>query len=130
MGATGGDIMVMSGYSVQTTSGHVTIKTVNAGHAGVSGALTFSSGTTSAGNSGVLMFGTGSATGGKGGQVHIAVGSGNSGTGGNMQILAGQTWAANKDGGHVALLAGTGGQASAKYVLMLLEENTCFSLHS
>ena len=43
----------------------------------------------------------------------MGVGSGNSGIGGNMYMKAGQTWASNKDGGHVAVMGGTGGQASA-----------------
>ena len=45
--------------------------------------------------------------------ISVAVGSGDSGVGGNVYVKAGQTWADNKDGGHVALIGGTGGQASA-----------------
>ena len=111
--ATGGHVVVMSGYGLETTSGSVTVKTLNAGDTGVSGALAFSSGTTSIGNSGLISVGTGAATAGKAGMVSIAVGSGNSGVGGNVYVKGGQTTADNKDGGHVAIVAGTGGQTSA-----------------
>ncbi|MEC7001164.1 MAG: hypothetical protein VXX04_04920, partial [Actinomycetota bacterium] len=111
--ATGGHVVVMSGYGLETTSGSVTVKTLNAGDSGVSGALAFSSGTTSSGNSGLVTIGTGAATSGKGGMISVAVGSGSSGVGGNVYVKAGQTFAHNKDGGHVAVVAGTGGQSSA-----------------
>ena len=80
------------------------------GIAGVSGSLSFSSGTANDGNSGLLSLGTGASTAGKAGSVNIGVGSGNSGIGGNMYVKAGQTWASYKDGGHVAVMAGSGGQ--------------------
>ena len=66
---TGGEVVVMSGYGLVTTSGSVSIKSTNAGTSGVSGALSFSSGTTSSGNSGMLTIGSGAATVGKGGMV-------------------------------------------------------------
>ena len=44
--------------------------------------------------------------------MSIAVGSGSSGVG-NVYVKGGQTTAGNKDGGHVATVAGTGGQTSA-----------------
>ena len=111
LGATGGEVVMMSGYSLKTTSGAVTIKSTNAGASGVSGALSFSSGTTSSGNSGMLTIGSGAATSGKGGMIDIAVGSGNSGVGANTYVKAGLTLADDKDGGHVAVMAGTGGQS-------------------
>ena len=113
MGGTGGHVVVMGGYGVSTTSGSVTVKTLNAGHSGVSGALAFSSGTTSSGNSGLITLGTGAATSGKGGMISVKVGSGDTQIGGNAYMVAGQTTANNKDGGHVAIVGGTGGQASA-----------------
>ena len=58
----------------ETSSGSIVIKTSNAGTLGISGALTFSSGTTSAGSSGVLLIGTGTATQGKGGYIRMTVG--------------------------------------------------------
>ena len=113
VGATGGDVVMMSGYGLDTTSGAVVVKSTNAGHSGWSGDLSFSSGTSSSGNSGLLAIGTGASTVGKAGSVSVGVGSGNSGIGGNMYMKAGQTWASNKDGGHVAVMGGTGGQTSA-----------------
>ena len=41
------DISIISGYSTETTSGSIIIRTLNAGTKGVSGELMFSTGTTS-----------------------------------------------------------------------------------
>jgi hypothetical protein len=59
----------------------------------------------------MLTIGTGAATSGKGGMIDIAVGSGNSGVGGNTYVKAGLTLADDKDGVHVAVIEGTGGQS-------------------
>ena len=57
------------------------VRTANAGTAGVSGALTFSSGITSSASSGELRIGTGTAV-GKGGSISITVGTGTTLAGG------------------------------------------------
>ena len=75
--ATGGSISIHSGYSNAQSSGSIFLRTLNAGTTGVSGELTFSTGTTSSGSSGSISIGTGSASGGKGGDITIKVGDGN-----------------------------------------------------
>jgi len=72
----------------------VTIRSMNAGTKGVSGALVFSSGTSSSGNTGAIYIGTGAATGGRGGAITIAVGTGASGAGGDLILAAGGSSAA------------------------------------
>ena len=62
----------------------------NAGSNGVSGHLTFSSGTTSSGSSGELKVGTGTATKGKGGSISITVGTGNTIAGGVVTFSGGK----------------------------------------
>jgi len=76
----------------------VTIRTANAGVAGGSGKLVFSTGTSSSGNSGSVNIKSGSATGGRGGPVIIEVGSGNAANGGDMQLTAGSTSSAGSGG--------------------------------
>ena len=100
---------------VSPPAGSVTVKSVNAGISGVSGELTFSSGTTSSGNSGYVAIGTGASTSGKAGAIDIRVGSGTTNAGGNMLMRAGQTLTNAKSGGRVTVAAGTGGQASATF---------------
>ncbi len=50
-GSSGGFIAVTTGYSAQTSSGSFSLRTPNAGLAGVSGGISLSTGTSSAGNS-------------------------------------------------------------------------------
>jgi hypothetical protein len=50
-GSSGGLIAVTTGYSAQTSSGSFSLRTPNAGLAGVSGGISLSTGTSSAGNS-------------------------------------------------------------------------------
>ena len=45
-GATGGSISIRSGFSTESSSGTIIIRTLNAGAKGVSGELMFSTGTT------------------------------------------------------------------------------------
>ena len=113
--ATGGQIVMMGGYGLSTSSGSVTVKSVNAGHSGVSGELTFSSGTANSGNTGYVAIGTGASTSGKSGAIDVRVGSGMTDTGGNMMMRAGQTLTDAKSGGRVTVAAGTGGRASASF---------------
>ena len=71
-GASGGCIAETAGYSAQTSSGSLSLRTPNAGLAGVSGGISLSTGTSSAGNSGMIGLGTGEATGGQGGDVRVS----------------------------------------------------------
>ena len=64
----------------------VLILVPNAGATGVSGHLTFSSGTTSSASSGELRIGTGTATKGKGGSISITVGNGDTVAGGVLTL--------------------------------------------
>ena len=57
--ATGGSISMISGFGTKSTSGTIIIRTLNAGVAGVSGELMFSTGTTTTGASGDISIGTG-----------------------------------------------------------------------
>ena len=61
-------------FGTQMSSGSMVFQTSNAGSAGISGALMFSSGTTSSGASGVLEIATGTAEGGKGDCTRMTVG--------------------------------------------------------
>ena len=54
-GKTAGD--GATGEGTATTSGAITVRTLNAGTAGVSGLLSFSTGTASSGNRGALWIG-------------------------------------------------------------------------
>ena len=60
--SSGGALSVSTGRGAATSSGNLTIQTFNAGTSGVSGSLSFSSGTTSDGTSGFIAIGTGAAT--------------------------------------------------------------------
>merc|ERR1719183_3269296 len=89
-----------------TSSGSVTVRTMNAGDNGVSGRLSFSSGTASFGNSGSISVGSDRATNGKAGSIRVTVGAGNTGDGGGVWLFAGQTTADNKVGGMVSIRGG------------------------
>ena len=93
---------LFTGQGTKTSSGSIVIKTANAGTTGVSGALTFSSGTTSSGSSGELRIGTGTAVKGKGGSISITVGTGTTLAGGVLTLRSGAstTTAAARPGGH------------------------------
>jgi hypothetical protein len=84
-----------TGYGVQTSSGPLSFRTPNSGVAGVSGTLSFSSGTASDGNSGSIFIGSGRAHQGHSGSIRMTVGAGNTGDGGGVWIFAGQTTADN-----------------------------------
>ena len=83
-------IKLFTGLSGFSTSGGVTIRTVNAGTAGVSGKLSLSSGISTRGSTGAITAGTGKANIGRGGSIHLTVGSGSSGSGGDIETLAGK----------------------------------------
>ena len=59
----------------------------NAIEAGVSGIISFSTGTTSSGSSGAVSFASGTSAGGKGGDISIVVGEGNTAAGGDISLL-------------------------------------------
>ena len=90
---------IFSGTGSSTSSGDITLLTVNAGTVGVSGALAFCSGTTSSGTSGSFTVLTGAATGGKGGDATSTHGGG----GGGRKAKA----AKKKKGRHAVLSAAT-----------------------
>ena len=71
-----------SGYGSSSSSGILTFKTANAGHEGVSGAISLSSGDATNGDSGAIHFGTGDVNHGRSGQIRAAVGTGNHEDGG------------------------------------------------
>ena len=66
---TGGSLSLQTGEGTYTTSGAIVLSSVNSGTKGVSGKLSFTSGTTSSGTSGKFVVNTGMATNGKGGDV-------------------------------------------------------------
>jgi len=111
-----------SGYGRVSTSGSISIKSFNAGSNGVSGVLTFSSGTTSKGNSGAVMIGSGQAATGNGGVVSITVGSGNKNAGGALSIVAGSTTdtatGAAGVGGALDMTAGSGAKGTGGAVTL------------
>ena len=98
---SGGFVRVSSGISTKSSSGDVYLRTANAGTSGVSGLMSYSTGTTSAGTSGMIKLETGTATGGKGGDVQLLVGTGNQGVGGDVLVYAGKTIDATKTGGAI-----------------------------
>ena len=104
-GATGGSISIRSGFSTESSSGTIIIRTLNAGAKGVSGELMFSTGTTTCGGSGSISIGTGSACNGDGGDIMIKVGDGNTLDGGH--VFAGKTVAtADSTGGSISIRSG------------------------
>merc|ERR1719271_704363 len=90
-GATGGSISMISGFGTASTSGTIIIRTLNAGAAGVSGELMFSTGTTSDGASGDVSIGTGTASAGDGGDISVVVGDGDTLDGGMIYMYAGKS---------------------------------------
>ena len=99
-GATGGSISIRSGFSTESSSGTIIIRTLNAGAKGVSGELMFSTGITTCGASGSISIGTGTAAIGEGGDVFVSVGDSNHQPGGMMSLKAGTTsskWRGNID---------------------------------
>merc|ERR1712072_279319 len=108
--STGGSVSITSGQGSSTSSGVVTIRTSNAGNAGVSGYMSFRSGTSSSGCSGAIFVHSGAATSGKGGSIDLLVGDGNVGNGGSVVITGGKSTSNNNQGGDVTI---SGGQSSS-----------------
>ena len=109
------------------------MQTANAGTAGVSGLLIFSTGTASSGvsgevylgtgssqvgNSGAISIGSGTATNGRGGAVTLTVGNGNSGWGGSLTMSAGLTTGTASTGGKVSIVTGYSSTASSGDMLL------------
>lgn len=107
-GATGGNLYFHSGASVATSSGNVNMSTPNAGKAGISGSMFFSTGTTSSGSSGKVEIKSGVSTSGTGGDLAFYVGTGDSGNGGNLTLVSGETSAQRAVGGFINVTAGSG----------------------
>ena len=84
-------IAMTSGFSPLTSSGNIYLTTVNAGIAGVSGAISLKTGTASLGNSGMLMLSTGASTEGHGGDIELTVGQNDYKDGGDILLAAGNT---------------------------------------
>ena len=90
----GGDIDLRSGWGSESSSGSILLYTANAGKSGVSGAMWFATGTTSArsargGNSGMLSLLSGDALESTAGFIDFRVGGGTSGAGGNATLRSG-----------------------------------------
>ena len=83
---TGGIVSIMSGESFTRTSGAVVVKTMNAGTSGVSGTLSFATGTTSSGASGKVIIASGYSNGGRSGDVALSVGPSSSSKRGRLRL--------------------------------------------
>ena len=115
--ATGGFLVLESGYSSETSSGFIDLSTPNAGSVGVSGEISVATGTTSAGNSGAIALETGYAHDGHGGTIMARVGTGHSDDGGNVFLAAGESTDDEATGGSVTIQAGEG---SSTYASMMV----------
>merc|ERR1712054_642324 len=102
----GGDIRGIAGDSKPSTGGSIVLQTVNSGTKGVSGKLSFTSGTTSSGSSGSFSVSTGMSTNGKGGDMILSIGSGTTYDGGDMYMKSGDSTSNTEDGGSISLVGG------------------------
>merc|ERR1711871_849768 len=102
---TGGAVSILSGSGTATSSGDIKVSTKDAGTAGISGSLIFSSGSASDGNSGSFAISTGNAdAGGKGGAITVTVGDAAAGIGGGIALTSGKS--TNDAGGAITITAG------------------------
>ena len=87
-GGTGGSSYKW--YSIRiwssTSSGALIVSTYNSGTSGVSGKLSFTSGTTSDGASGSIEIYTGDATNGEGGDILLSIGKSKTEFGGDIRL--------------------------------------------
>jgi hypothetical protein len=116
-GGEGGSIVLKTGYGFTTSSGRVSISTVNSGQAGVSGGINIFTGTTSLGNSGHFSVHTGQAHRGKGGTISMHVGEGDSSVGGDVIMQAGKT-TDRYTGGFVDITSGYSVPTSSGHITM------------
>ena len=134
------------GVGTATTSGGISIRTMNAGTIGVSGALVFSTGTTSKGDSGSLSLGSGTSTDGKAGGISITVGDGltrsaqtigntltvtggkvaseSSSVGGGVVVKGGEVTHSTGTGGDVTLQAGKSTDASGTHGSVVVKDGS------
>merc|ERR1711871_609408 len=104
-------LSMIAGFSTETTSGSIIIRTLNAGTKGVSGELMFSTGTTSCGASG---------------DISIVVGDGNVLDGGHIYMYAGKSNApesagnvdADATGGSISLISGFGTKSTSGSIII------------
>merc|ERR1711871_371856 len=102
---TGGAVSILSGSGTATSSGDIKVSKKDAGTAGISGSLIFSSGSASDGNSGSFAISTGNAdAGGKGGAITVTVGDAAAGIGGGIALTSGKS--TNDAGGAITITAG------------------------
>merc|ERR1711865_492182 len=109
---TGGSLSLAAGYGSATSSGAFSLRTLDAGVAGVSGALSFKTGASTSGSSGSIALVTGAVTGsglGGGGDITIAVGAATATAGGSVLIAAGNSGNAAQIGGDILIKAGNYG---------------------
>ena len=105
---------MLSGYSARSSSGAISLNTPNAGSSGISGQVSFASGTSSSGNTGQITLTTGTTeptnggNHGRGGHIIQLVGTGNSGDGGHITLTAGETTQKAFSGGKVIISGGKG----------------------
>ena len=119
-GRRGGDLFLLSGYSADSTSGHVSLRTADAGGAGVSGSVDVLTGHASLGDSGRVTLRSGAAASGAGGRILISVGDGDAGGsggggggGGGLSLFSGSTTASGAAGGAVTVTSGAGATSGA-----------------
>ena len=103
LGQTGGGVDIKSGAGASTSSGMVTIQTVNSGDDGSSGCLALATGT-SADRSGGIILSTGDSTEANTGRIEVNVGASASGSGGFISMTGGEsTGGAGSYGGSIAM---------------------------
>ena len=107
-GTEGGSISVTSGYGSVNSSGSFSVRTADAGTAGISSALHFRTGTSKLGSSGAVEVRSGTAHHGVGGSISVVVGTGNSASAGRITVSAGAVSVAGGTGGRVELASGFG----------------------
>ena len=119
-GLLGGNVHIVSGASDDSTSGHVSLRTADAGGAGVSGSVDVLTGHASLGDSGRVTLRSGAAASGAGGRILISVGDGDAGGsggggggGGGLSLFSGSTTASGAAGGAVTVTSGAGATSGA-----------------
>ena len=80
---TGGRISISSGYGTSTSSGSIVVQSMDAGTKGVSGHLSFATGTSSSGSSGTISISTGAVAGGTSGDIKLSIGN----SGGKISMM-------------------------------------------
>ena len=118
---SGGAISLTTGYSKQSSSGQLSLRTINSGTNGVSGTVTVQTGTASTGLSGTISLLTGSSK-IEGGGVYISVGDTNkaNGIGGPISLKAGDTLdAQSTTGGYIKLKSGASKKTTSGFIRLI-----------